>query len=146
MRIYRQTDGFSCGPRAMQVALSHFDMFPPYKEISSLCETDEGGTDVNKMKEVAESYGLKTRAFTDSASPENIKKYTDKGFPVIVMWYVGDNSAHVAVAYNVDDNFVYLLDPSLHMYTEPTILIRRSMLKRCWKAHEDSQWALALYL
>lgn len=145
MKIYRQTDGFSCGPRSLQIAFSHFKFFPKYKEIFNICETTpERGTEVDNLERAAEFFGFKVDVYEEDASSKIIKYYTDLLYPVITMWHVGGEDSHVSVAYGVDKTFVYLIDPSLHLYTEPIVLIRRSMLKRCWDKHPSSKWIMAV--
>lgn len=144
MRIYRQTDNYSCGPRSLQIALSHFKSYPLYKDVLKICETDpETGTEVDNLERAVEYFGFVPDVYETSATPEKIKEYTDLNYPVIVMWYAGGDN-HVSVAYEVDKTFVYLIDPSLHLYTEPIVLIRRSMLKRCWDKHPSSKWIMAV--
>jgi predicted double-glycine peptidase len=111
-----------------------------------LCETDVSGTDVRDLEKAAKAFGFKTKVHSEDASVDIIKYHTDKQRPVIVMWYVGDQDTHVAVAYDVSDKYVYLLDPSLHLYTEPEIRIKRSMLERCWSNHEDARWIMSVYM
>lgn len=144
MRIFRQTDAFSCGPRALQIAFSHYNIFPKYSKLLKLCSTNENGTEVEMLESATTAVGLKATSFDEHASSKKIKHYTDKQIPVVVMWYAGVDS-HVSVAYKVDDTFIYLFDPSLHLYTEPTIMIRRTMLEKCWRKHPQSRWIMAVY-
>jgi len=143
MKIFRQTNGYSCGPRALQIAFSHYGVFPKYTDIFDKCGTDAYGTPLENFYGVVEHFGLCCAEHEEDATVDLIKKYTDSGIPVIVMWYAGGDD-HVSVAYQVDDTYVYLIDPASHLYTEPTILIRRSMLERCWKTHKDSRWIMAI--
>lgn len=145
MKVYRQTDGYSCGPRSLQIAFSHYKFYPPYKEIIDVCQTTpEYGTDVDNLELAAEFFGYKPDVYENDATTEIIKKYTDLSYPVITMWYAGSGDNHVSVSYSVDKKFVYLIDPSLHLYTEPVILIRRKMLEKCWKNHKPSKWIMAI--
>lgn len=144
MRIFRQTDAYSCGPRALQIAFSHYNIYPKYKDLVKICETNEEGTEVEKLEFAAKTVGFSVEVFEEDATAVRIKEYTDKSIPVIVMWYAGGDS-HVSVAYKVDETFVYLLDPALHLYTEPTIMIRRAMLEKCWRKHHNSKWIMAVY-
>lgn len=146
MKIYRQRDGYSCGPRSLQIAFSKYDFYPSYSSIFEVCETDISGTDVWDLEKAAKVFGFRTKVHSTDATTDLIKYHTDKQRPVIVMWYVGDQDTHVAVAYKVNDKYVHLFDPSLHLYTEPEIRIRRSMLERCWSNHEDARWIMAVYM
>lgn len=144
MKVYRQTDGYSCAPRSLQTAFSHYGFYPSYEELLIVCETDKNtGTEVDNLERASEYFGFNQDVYEDDATPSIIKQYTDESYPVIVMWYAGGDN-HVSVGYKVDEKYVYLIDPSLHLYTEPTILIRRSMLKRCWKSHPESRWIMAI--
>ena len=144
MKVYRMTDGYSCGPRSLQTAFSHYSFYPSYDDVFGICETDiNTGTEVDNLERASEYFGFNQDVYEDEATPELIKQYTDDCCPVIVMWFAGGDN-HVSVAYKVDEKFVYLIDPSLHLYTEPTILIRRKMLERCWKAHPSSKWIMAI--
>ena len=145
MKVYRQTDGYSCAPRSLQTALSHYGFYPSYDDVYNICETNsKTGTEVDNLERAAEYFGYNIDVYEDEATSALIKQYTDEYCPVITMWFAGGGDNHVSVSYKVDEKFVYLIDPSLHLYTEPTILIRRKMLERCWKNHPSSRWIMAI--
>jgi len=143
MRIFRQTDAYSCGPRSLQIAFSHYNVYPAYRELLEVCETDYEGTSPENFPKAVGYYGLCACVHEKDASVDLIVDYTDRDIPVIVMWYAG-LSNHVSVAYTTDSKCIYLLDPALHLYTEPVISIRKNMLEKCWKYHDDSKWMMAV--
>lgn len=147
MRVYKQGMAPTCGPRSIQTVLAYYGLHPNYREVRRICETDSVGTDLVKINKAAEHFGLITEVYTeDNVSIDVITSNLDKGNLVMVHWYTGiGNTTHVATAYNYDTVYIYLADTAAHLYTEPYIAIRKSMLEKCWKIHPDVRWLLAMY-
>jgi len=148
IRVFRQGAYPTCGPRALQTAFAFFKVHPSFSEIKSACLADDSGTYLEYLAIAARKFNFETVVKRSTASVLEIKRFTDRGLPVLVNWFVGREDGgdkwHTAVAYQVDEEYVFMLDSASYLFTEPVTLIRRSKLARCWKKHEDSRWMLAL--
>ena len=149
MRTYRMTDGFSCGPRSLQIALSFFNIFPSYDDLLCECRTEDlTGTSTWDLYKAAKSYDLETKQHDEKTSVDLLIKYLDKNAPVIILWYAGEIEGeklnHFSVAYKHDDKFIYMLDPAMHLYAEPEIRMRIGNLKRAWTTYPKRKWMMAI--
>jgi ABC-type bacteriocin/lantibiotic exporter with double-glycine peptidase domain len=143
------TDGFSCGPRSLQIAFSFFDFYPPYEEVLDICRTsDETGTSVFDLYQASQHYDFEVKQHYSRTDVPLLLGYLKDGYPVIIMWYAGliegGKVNHFSVAYKYDKSFIYLLDPAAHLYIEPEIKIRHGNLNRAWTTHPDRKWMMAM--
>lgn len=150
LKFFRQEgrEEGTCGPRSLQIALSAFGYYPPFQDIYHLCGTAEDGTFLFELPKAARALGCRVVVRTRKASSAAIKKYVDRGNPVLVNWFAddteGSTSDHCAVAYRVSDTYIYLLDPAAFLYVEPTLLIKRTSLDKCWLENPGSRWMMAI--
>ena len=147
MRVFKQRQSSTCAPRSIQTALVYFGIECKYSKIKSLCGTDYIGTSIPNISKAVEYFGLRTNEYIGSeVDIEKIVEGINSGALVMVHWHIGNGISHVANAYGYDDKFIYLTDTSAHLYTEPFIAMRKTMLERCWLSHPDSRWLLVMYL
>lgn len=149
MRFFRQEESYSCAVRSLQMVLSHFDIFPSYNELEDICNCRDDGTDVRMIRKVLIDSGLRVKIHTKTASADKVEYHLNKGRPVIVTRYVGkidgEELHHASVAYDIDDTFVYTLDPATFLYTEPHVKIKRKNLDRLWKIRPEGAWMIAVF-
>jgi len=148
MKVYRQQYQPTCGPRSLQTVFGYYGKYPEYKDILRVCETDSVGTPLENISKAVKYFGFDFIEYVGkSVTIEKIRKHTDIGELTLIHWFTGTQTisdSHLAVSYSVDDKHVYLIDTSSHLYVEPYIFMKHGMLKKCWKYHPDTRWALAI--
>lgn len=148
MRVYKQHFQPTCGPKCLQTIFGYYDKYPDFTDILDVCETDSVGTPLRNISIAAKCFGFNTIEYKNKeATIKNIKKHTDMGEFVIIHWYTGDGrvyGSHLAIVYRVDKKYLHLIDTSTHLYVEPYVFMKRSMLNKCWKHHPETRWALVV--
>ncbi|MDO8584077.1 MAG: cysteine peptidase family C39 domain-containing protein [bacterium] len=109
LKPFRQTPGL-CGPASLKILLSHYGKEFTEAELAQLCQTTaERGTDHAPLIKAAEKIGGRV-IVKKEATLDDVKRFIDKNDPVIVGWW-SDDGDHYSVVYDIDDTFVYLMDP-----------------------------------
>lgn len=104
----RQAHDFDCGATALQAVLAYYGIDERAGKIMKQVGTTETGTPIEKIKETAKKYGLKTEMA--EMKIEDVKKYLGKKIPVILLLQAyGDG--HYVVAIGCDKNKIYFEDP-----------------------------------
>ncbi|MFC1743919.1 C39 family peptidase [Candidatus Riflebacteria bacterium] len=122
----RQAWDYSCGASALQSILVYFGKcWDREDQICKLVKVDpEWGTEPIDIQKGAVEYGLKA-TIKENLSLADLEKYYKKGIPVIVAyqaWKDEENKkpwaedwidGHYSIVIGIDENNVYLEDPSL---------------------------------
>ena len=120
----RQETKFSCGPAALRAVLAALKIRVSEENLrEKLKTTEKDGTTPESIQGFAESLGLGALV-REPMSIADLKKATDLGYPVIVLfqawqdgkkrsWAEDWDDGHYAVVTSVHDGHVYLTDPAL---------------------------------
>lgn len=84
LHITRQTFDFDCGAKALQTIMAYYGIDIREDELMKELGTGKDGTRVDKMISTAESKGFRVEA-KQHLSIRDVKRYIDKGHPVIVL-------------------------------------------------------------
>ncbi len=135
-----------CGPASLKILLSHFGKDYSEKELALLCNsTIEHGTDHANLIQVTKDLGFDVES-ESSATIDELRELVKKDIPVIVGWWSVDDD-HYSVVYDVDDEFVYLVDPEID---EPTRKIAIHEFEKIWfdfdgpLERRDEHWMMAV--
>ena len=111
LKPYRQKPGF-CGPSSMKMVLELYGMNKSEVELGRLtdCSPSEG-TRGPSLVEGAKKLGFKA-FLKDEAEVSDIRKWVEKGIPVIVNWFSVDGG-HYSVAVGLTKKFIFLMDPEI---------------------------------
>lgn len=119
MKEFIQTNGM-CGPMSLRIALSRFGIEKSEESLAELCKStkEEGTSHVNLAKAVGELGGSVwvTEGLEADQSLRVMKKLMSMGKTIIVGWFKNDEKGgeeHYSVVRDVDDEFIYLIDPEL---------------------------------
>jgi ABC-type bacteriocin/lantibiotic exporter with double-glycine peptidase domain len=144
-RVFKQTDAYSCGARAIQTVLHYHGMVTKYSEIKELAETDQEGTTIEKMEEVLNLYKLKI----SSGNPtiKKVIKELDLGNLVLILWNAGtgrDTECHVVVLYGHDDSNFFGCDSALPPCSLPILILSQSRIEQSWKSKPECAYMITV--
>jgi HK97 family phage portal protein len=118
---YRQSGNYDCGAAATHAVCAYFGVGERTEEdfIEALDTTPEGGTEPRHILTYLEQVGLSALP-RDGMSLQDVAESVDHGCPVIVCFQdygtpeeeARDESGHYVVVIGIDDQRVYLQDPS----------------------------------
>lgn len=122
----RQTCDYSCGPTALQAVLGYYGEEHFEQDLMQLCKADpQEGTPPERLAEAARSLGFQAE-IRQNLTLDDLQKSIESGVPVMVAgqaWRNEDqlqtpwtsiwDSGHWMVAVGIDDQNVYLEDPSI---------------------------------
>jgi predicted double-glycine peptidase len=124
LRIGRQTFDFDCGAKALQLVMEYYGVEMREDELMKELKTSKEGTNYINMIAVAERNGFEVFA-SDSVSLEQLKRFIDEGYPVIVIvqawadrymtledWNSTNDYGHYAVVIGHQDHIIIFEDPS----------------------------------
>ena len=111
----------------LKMVLGYYGIDRTESELGMLCGgSKESGISGEMIINVARNFGFRTE-LKDLASISEIKDYLRLGIPVIVDWFY-DDDGHYSVVVNVDEENIYLQDPSLgHLKA-----MRLKVFERVW--------------
>lgn len=114
--------GGYCGPASLKIVLLYYGVEKDEEELYKLCNASSDlGIDDKSLKKAAESLGFKVR-IQNFASFDDIKKWLEKGIPVIVDWFTRGRASysdsevadgHYSVVMGLDGENIYLQDPEI---------------------------------
>jgi len=122
----RQATTYTCGASSLQAILVYFGKSDD-RELhlaDELNTSSDWGTEPREIKRVAEKFGLKAE-LREGMSLDDLRRCVDRGVPVMVAyqaWRAEDKTTawsddwedgHYSVVVGVDEDNVYLEDPSL---------------------------------
>jgi predicted double-glycine peptidase len=152
----RQETKYSCGPAALRAVLAAFGVrISEDALIERLKTSKKDGTTPESMHQQAESLGLGTLV-REPMSLKDLKKATDAGYPVIVLFqawqegkkrdWAGDwDDGHYAVVTSVQGDHVFLSDPSM---SKGTGYIPASEFEERWHDENENRryhrWGLVI--
>ncbi len=124
--LVRQAYPYSCGAAALLSVLYYYDRHqgPESSLYAALAMTESDGTQPERLVETATSYGL-TAEFRQNVTSAEVRSALHRDEPVIldiqawmddptsVRWLETWNEGHYVVAVGMDDQNVYLMDPSV---------------------------------
>lgn len=116
----RQRYNYDCGAKAAQAVLAYYGIDVHENLIMKAARTKKSGTPMSGVERALLKYGIRCRIA--KLTVQQIKKYIDKGYPVILLlqawtkkkrvnWEKNWNDGHYAVAIGYDDNKIYFEDP-----------------------------------
>ncbi len=122
----RQSTTYSCGAASLQAVLAYWGVDKREGDLMTLLGSKEtSGTGLDKIIAVAESLGLKA-GYRENLTLRDLRNSLDRGVPVIVAiqawtdapaagfdWKNDWEDGHYVVVIGVDDEKVYVEDPSL---------------------------------
>ena len=114
VKSLKQRTTYTCGPGTLRTILKFYGINVSEKELVVEGEIEENGTSHAQMKLLARKYNFSFYS-KSNATIDNLKKYLKRKVPVIVDYQLGQNSGnngHYSVVYGIDDEYVYLADPS----------------------------------
>jgi predicted double-glycine peptidase len=124
LRVARQTYDFDCGAAALQVVMEYYGVEMRGDKIRRELKTDENGTSYVDMAALAKKHGFQVLT-TDGATLEQLKRFIDDGYPVIVLvqawaerymtlaeWRKNYKDGHYVVVIGYQENIIVFEDPS----------------------------------
>ncbi|HOF50408.1 MAG TPA: C39 family peptidase [Candidatus Colwellbacteria bacterium] len=115
-------NGGYCGPASLKMVLDYYGIKKSESDLARLCRAYKtNGVEAEDIKRAAEGLGLKV-VIKNKANFSDIRKYLDKGIPVIVDWFTrGRNDypdsevadGHYSVVVGLDKKHIYLQDPEI---------------------------------
>ena len=109
LKLYRQKPGF-CGPASMKMVLELYGVKKSEDELGRMTKCSPVvGTPGPNIVAAAKKLGFKA-FLKDEATLSDVRKWTEKGIPVIVNWF-SEYEGHYSVAVKVTEKFIYLMDP-----------------------------------
>ncbi|MBU1629478.1 C39 family peptidase [Patescibacteria group bacterium] len=108
---FRQSAGL-CGPASLKILMEYYGRDFSEEELTNICKASaDYGTDHAQMVDAIKSIGENPLA-KDNAALEDIREQIAKHTPVVVGWWSQDED-HYSVVYNIDEKFIYLMDPEI---------------------------------
>ena len=99
-----------CGPGTLKMFLGYYGIQRTEKELAKELKWNEkDGVTAQNIVKTAKKYGFEG-FIKDNSSLENIRRYILKKEPVIVEWFLEDDS-HFSVVAGIDKKNIYLADP-----------------------------------
>jgi ABC-type bacteriocin/lantibiotic exporter with double-glycine peptidase domain len=122
----RQTYGYDCGAKALQMVLVYYGIELREDKIIKMAKTTTAGTPIAGILHVAEKYGLHAEA--KQMTIDDLKKYISHKKPVILVlqaWTEKDHvnwkkdwaDGHYVVAVGYDRKRIYFEDPAAFLRT-----------------------------
>ncbi len=108
---FQETPGW-CGPVSLKMVLAYYGLRKSERELARLAgATRSQGVEAPALEKVARRLGFAAR-IKDRATLADIKKYLNKGIPVIVDWFSHDDG-HYSVVVGLTKDTIYLQDPEI---------------------------------
>lgn len=106
-----QQYNYDCGPSAVSILLSFYDIELSSEELSEALGTTELGTNWEDIKAFLASLDFNVVEFENNLN--NAKKYLEAGYPLLVCWDVDEIAqySHYSVVIDIMKNFVIVMDP-----------------------------------
>lgn len=144
-----QTTDYTCGPSALEGALSHYGVSVSEGWIAEEAHTDpEVGAQPEALAKVAKSLGVEAEWRDGGLTIDDLAREVREGNPVLVLiqawrekkdvdWKDDWDDGHYLVVIGVDDKAVYCEDPSLH--GSRGVISREEFLVRwhCWTSADE---------
>ncbi|MGB8951163.1 MAG: cysteine peptidase family C39 domain-containing protein [Candidatus Aminicenantales bacterium] len=124
LRIVRQTFDFDCGAKALQTVMEYYGVEVREDNLLKELKTDEEGTSVVHMTDVAKKMGFQVFA-AENVSLEEVRHFVEGGYPVIVLvqawaerymtnenWKKDYEDGHYVVVIGFEGPIVIFEDPS----------------------------------
>ena len=117
----RQAYEYDCGATALQSILIYYGFDMREGKIIKMAKTNKEGTKPEEILKVLKKFKLKAKLITP-LSLEDLKKFLDNGWPVIILLQAWANKAkdyskdwsdgHYAIAIGYDNKKIYFEDPA----------------------------------
>jgi ABC-type bacteriocin/lantibiotic exporter with double-glycine peptidase domain len=115
---------FDCGPKSLQLVLAYYGIDVREDELLQKLKTDNNGTRVGNMVDVARSYGFDV-ATRENTALADIRHYVDSKTPVIVLvqawadsymtlpqWRENNENGHYVVVVGYTGKSIHFEDPA----------------------------------
>ena len=158
VKANRQLKNFTCGPASLRTVFRFYGINVAERDLIDDADIEEDGTSHDQMKLLAHKYGF-TFYSKSNATIEDLKKYLFRNNPVIVDYQLGANNGdngHYSVLYGIDDEYVYLADPSNYIegdnkkFSSDTKIQIDKFLENWWdpddNKNETRRWLAVLKL
>lgn len=122
--IGRQAFDFDCGAKALQLAMAYYGVDLRLDELFAKLKTDEMGTSIHNMIEVASNMGFEVLA-KNMWGLGGLKGFVDNGWPVIVLlqawaerymtledWRTDYEDGHYAIVIGYTNGILIFEDPA----------------------------------
>jgi len=161
LKIVEQKQSSTCGPAALRILLSFFDIDKSETYLARLCRTTKrDGTHPWQLVTALKKIGFRTKS-EKWGTWEKLDYWINKrGLPVIVDWYspaddLHDSDGHYSVAYRLSKTHIWLADPKEHLRKERRRKLSWDDFQRHWFDFEGNyirrlkdmevRWWLAAY-
>lgn len=109
LKPFRQTAGL-CGPASLKMILEYYGISASESAIARAAGASrKKGASQEGLIKAAKYFGLKAFA-KEKSSFEDLRRFIEKGKPVIVDWFSGDEG-HYSVVVGIDKKDIFLMDP-----------------------------------
>jgi predicted double-glycine peptidase len=122
--VGRQTFGFDCGAKALQILMAYYGIDISEGDLMKELKCDAQGCPVQNMVSVAEAKGFQV-LWKDGFSLEEVRRFVDEKHPVIVLvqawaerymtvedWKTDDDDGHYVIVIGHVDGIIVFEDPS----------------------------------
>lgn len=108
-------DKMMCGPAYLKIVLDHYGLKVSQTELKKRLRSNIIlGTSVKDIILVSKEFGFEAVHKKDSSFDE-VKSLLEKNIPIIISWFTPSKASHFSIIYNIDKDFVYLIDPEKGM-------------------------------
>jgi ABC-type bacteriocin/lantibiotic exporter with double-glycine peptidase domain len=142
---FHQETEYTCGPACMRMALKHFGIKKSEKALAKMLKTNKVvGTWHKAFPLVAEKYKL-NYVVKRHAHIDDLKEYHKKHYFIIISYtHTPEKFSHFSVVSDIDDHFIYLLDP----YKRPRHKYKPHSFEKLWKSNfnyeKEKRWFFAM--
>lgn len=140
LKIVLQKESGLCGPAALRILLSYFNIYKTERLLARLCKTTHrSGTSPQMIIVALKKLGFEVKTGT-WGSKERCWRTLNywinyKNLPVLVDWFSKDDG-HYSVAFRLTKNHIWLADPEPRKKQERTPKIEWNVFMRLWHDFE----------
>lgn len=111
LKPFRQTAGL-CGPASLKIVLDYYGIRVTESAVARIAGTSKKkGASKDGLTRAARYFGLEVFA-KEKSSLDDLRRFIQKGMPVIVDWF-SEDEGHYSVVVDIDKKDIVLMDPEL---------------------------------